>query len=273
MQLPDGAGVVVGARPAMLADGAFGWFNPMPVGVAGTVVTPDWLNGVTAELLSIITAGTPAAVLSKNDVGQVLAAIQALIAAANNVPTGTRVGRTARTAPAGWILGNGLTIGNAASNATNRPNADTQALFTLLYNDYADSELPLKTSGGGATTRGAQGTAAAAYAANCQITVPDYCGRLGVGRDDMKGAPANRVTAAGCGVDGTIIGASGGEQTHQLTVPELPAHHHTGAMTNVTGGSSVSSSGASPVNTGDTGGDQPHQNMPPFIIETVIIKL
>jgi hypothetical protein len=67
---------------------------------------------------------------------------------------------------AGFVRLNARTIGSASSGATERANADTQALFEFLWN--ADANLAV--SGG----RGA--TSAADWAANKTIALPD--GRL-----------------------------------------------------------------------------------------------
>ncbi len=245
------------------AEGDAGYFNNAPGAGPGTKVTGDFLNMVQEEIANVVEgAGLE---LDRTNRAQLLAALRRL----NTMPTGFRGATTLTTAPDGWILASGRTVGPTGSIATERANDDTLPLFSAYWAGRPD--LHLYNAAGAPIARGA--SAAADWALACVIAVPDMNGRVGVGRDNMKGAAANRVTAAGCGVDGTVLGGAGGEQTHQLTVPELPAHHHTGAMTNVTGGSSVSSSGASPVNTGDTGGDQPHQNMPPFIVENMIIKL
>lgn len=60
------------------------------------------------------------------------------------IPPGTIWDTVATTAPAGWILAWG-TIGNAASGATNRANADTLALFTAMW-AWPDAQAPV--SGG-----------------------------------------------------------------------------------------------------------------------------
>lgn len=57
---------------------------------------------------------------------------------------------------------------------------------------------------------------------------PDYRGRVGIGRDDMGGTAANRMTSGGSGIVGTLLGATGGSQVHQLAIAELPSHNHTG---------------------------------------------
>ena len=52
------------------------------------------------------------------------------------------------------------------------------------------------------------------------FNVPDCKGRVVIGKDDMGGAPANRVTAAVCLINGAALGAAGGDQN-------IVAHIHT----------------------------------------------
>jgi hypothetical protein len=119
------------------------------------------------------------------------------------------------TAPAGWILWNDQTIGDASSGATNRANADTQALFNLYYaSPYTDTSCPLLTSTGAATTRAAQGTAAAAFAAHCRMSLP-----IGAGR-----AIANAGT--GSGLTARTSGDKVGAETTTQTVSTLVVHQH-----------------------------------------------
>jgi hypothetical protein len=63
----------------------------------------------------------------------------------------------------GFVRANGRTIGSSTSGATERANADTQALFVYLWG----ADVNLAVSGG----RGASG--AADFAANKTITLPD----------------------------------------------------------------------------------------------------
>ncbi|WP_046865923.1 hypothetical protein [Microvirga massiliensis] len=86
---------------------------------------------------------------------------------------------------AGWVRDNGRTIGSAGSGATERANADTQALFEYLWLTYDNMICPV--SGG----RGATG--AADFAANKTIALPDLRGRTPVGLDDMGHVAANRI--------------------------------------------------------------------------------
>lgn len=58
------------------------------------------------------------------------------------------------------------------------------------------------------------------------FNMPDYRGRIGVGRDDMGGSAAGRITSAGSALDGTAIGAAGGAQNITLATGNLPVHAH-----------------------------------------------
>lgn len=197
------------------------------------------------------------------------------------LPTGSRIGFVGTTAPTGWVLASGRTLGNALSGATERASEDARALFTLLWNSYANTELAV--SGG----RGV--SADADFDANKTIALPSYKDRTAVGRGDMGGTPANLITVAASGIDTSDMGASGGVQNVTLTAAQsgLPAHDHTISVTNSSNGNaagSVLATGVAHVNhTGLVTGitlSQPssnasssHTNLQPLIVETVIIKL
>jgi len=146
----------------------------------------------------------------------------------SSFPTGIKLDHTLSTLPAGgWIWADGKTIGNASSGATNRANADTSALFMGYWSSYPNSVLPIQDSSGAASTRGI--SAAADFAANKRLPVPDMRGTVEAGKDDMGGTAAGRLTAAGSGIDGTILGASGGVETVSLTSNQNAAHSHDGS--------------------------------------------
>lgn len=145
-------------------------------------------------------------------------------------------------ADSGWILFTDGTIGDASSNAT-VASATTSALFTLMYNSpFTDTSCPIFTSTGTPTTRVAQGTAAAAYAAHCRLSTPKALGR------------AMALAGAGSGLTTRVIGTTTGAETVQLAATHLPAYTPAGTNSVVTftvsadgvGNANWSATGASP---------------------------
>lgn len=118
--------------------------------------------------------------------------------------------------------------------------------------------------------------------------VPDRRGRVGLGKDNMGGTPANRVTSAVSGVSASTLGAVGGDQrlhAHSHSVTD-PGHFHdvfggfasnVGASTAAMqegvgqgggGGIQTATTGIS-INTAGAGGSQ---NIPPVLVLNYIIK-
>jgi hypothetical protein len=120
----------------------------------------------------------------------------------------------------GRVRCNGRTLGNAASGATERANADTEDLFVFLWNGLANAQAAVLPSGRGAS-------AAADYAANKTIALPDLRFATVKGEAGM-GNTAVTVNAAVTIIHGTseTAGASVGAQTHALTTAQLAAHTH-----------------------------------------------
>lgn len=56
--------------------------------------------------------------------------------------------------------------------------------------------------------------------------MPDYRGRIGVGKDNMGSVAANRITASISGVSGSTLGGVFGAEGITLTTAQLPAHNH-----------------------------------------------
>lgn len=107
--------------------------------------------------------------------------------------TGTVLDFAGTTAPNGWLM----RYGQAVSRTT------YANLFATIGTTYG--------TGDGSTT----------------FNLPDARGRSIIGKDNMGGTAASRVTTAGGGVDGATLGAAGGTEAHTLTSAQMPSHAHT----------------------------------------------
>lgn len=121
-------------------------------------------------------------------------------------------GKLAPGVLSGFVRANGLTMGNAISGATERANADTQALWTLLY----QNDPNLVVSGG------RTGNALNDFNAGKTIVIPDLRGRVIGFLDDMGNAAASRLTSTYFGADAKVLGAVGGDEKFALLVNHIP---------------------------------------------------
>jgi hypothetical protein len=136
------------------------------------------------------------------------------------ISTGMMMFAHTTSAVTGFVRLNAKTIGSATSGATERANLDTQALFLYLWPDTT-----LTVSAG----RGA--SAAADWAANKQLTLPDWRG-YGLGAlDDMGNTASGRISSLGA--QATTLGGVGGAQTVALAAANLPGHTHGGSTATV----------------------------------------
>ncbi|MGU3399139.1 phage tail protein [Brucellaceae bacterium D45D] len=184
------------------------------------------------------------------------------------VPVGETKIFAGDTPPQGWLL----CFGQAVSRTT------YAALFAVIGTKFGVGD-------GGST-----------------FNLPDMRGRVPVGRDDMGGPAANRITAAVSGINGVVIGASGGEQGVVLSEAHMASHKHEG-FTNAAGNhahnistNNNTNAGRNGIRAGDTGpqgvtqasdaagdhthyfetnlkgGNLPHLNVQPSIIMNFIIR-
>lgn len=190
----------------------------------------------------------------------------------------------------GFVRCNARTIGNATSGGTERANADTSALFVLLWNN----DPTLAVSGG----RGA--SAAADYAANKTITLPDCRGRGRAALSDMGNSDSGRVSTTYFGCTGLVLGCAGGSESQTLTVAQLAVHSHgitdpghvhietgspagggsnhvftpnngtSGVTTNTLDSTASATTG---ITINNAGSGAPHANVQPTILVTTYIKL
>lgn len=199
-----------------------------------TAVAGDGLAGGGGTALSVRVDNSTIEILSDilqiKDSGVTYAKLAAALQALL-VPTGAIQAYGSATAPTGWLLCDG------ASYST----TTYAALYAII----------------GTTFGSGSGT----------FKVPDLRGRVPVGKDDLGGTAASRITNTYAGFVGTTMGAAGGDQ-------RLHAHTHSLGDGVLTGAGFIDfGSGAKGITTtsGSTGlGGS--QNVQPSIIVSYIIK-
>lgn len=163
----------------------------------------------------------------------------------------------------GWIPWVDGSIGNIGSGASILQSPAAETLFTKLWN--ASASVP--TNCPVLPARGA--SAAADWTANCTIALPRGNGCV-VG---ILGAAALSPTTSA-----RNFGDALGEETHQLTIAEMPAHSHDITYFSTSGGEAAPRIGQPPqapssFPTSNTGGDAPHNTMQPTTFIAWVVKL
>lgn len=188
--------------------------------------------------------------------------------------TGDAVLSLSSAARTGFVKADDGTIGDAASGATTRANADCAALYAVLW-AISDTYAPV-TGGRGAN-------AAADFAAHKKIGLTKTLGM------------ALAVAGAGAGLTARALGLTVGEETHALSTAELASHTHTtnetphahayqqqhaGASINVATGSPGNDAGIGTTGSSTTGitintagSGTAHNNMQPTSFWNIYIKL
>ena len=169
-----------------------------------------------------------------------------MVTAAKELPTGVILPFAGQSAPEGYLICAG------------------QEIYREEYSSLFEVIGELYGSGDGQTT----------------FNLPDLRGRMPLGKDNMNEENANRVENE----QADSLGGSAGEENHQLTVDELAEHTHPMSthfiqsthpvIHNVTGARHYFNDDWEYVNrnTDSSGGNQPHNNMPPYLTLNYLIK-
>jgi microcystin-dependent protein len=112
------------------------------------------------------------------------------------------------------------------------------------------------------------------------FNLPDLRGRASAGKDDMGGTSADRLTNQSSGVDGDALGGVGGEETHTLSVGEIPPtsvnfsnNFYLSGRSHSVGPAQTYMSNAGNTQTVTTnGGGGSHNNIQPTMVLNKIIK-
>lgn len=165
---------------------------------------------------------------------------------AASLPAGSVTQFAGANAPAGWLL----MYGQAVSRT------EYEGLFLAIGTTYG--------AGDGSTT----------------FNLPDARGRALIGKDDMGGSAANRVTSGGSGINGALLGAVGGSEIVTLSEAQIASHSHSLKMDGgiFQGGSSATAAAHISAGTlfgnriATAGSNNSHNNLPPALIVNYIIK-
>lgn len=161
--------------------------------------------------------------------------VPSIFVSSSAYPIGTVIPYGGTTEPTGWAFCYGQVLSRLAYSS----------LFSVIGVNYG--------IGDGSTT----------------FALPDCRGRVSVGKDDMGGSAANRVTNAGSGITGTTLGSAGGSDAVTLVTNNIPplagtaasGGSHTHSVTNGTGKLRLTGGGVSSYNSADANFDPDYDEM------------
>ena len=166
-----------------------------------------------------------------------------------DMPLGTILPIATESVPEGWVLCDGQDISIE----------EHQSFYNLVGTSYGPGDSAFWAQVGFPATT---------------FNVPDLRGRTIIGANDMGGE--------GSGVllnHQASFGAIGGEEMHQLTEAEMPSHSH-GITASILDGPNIQTIGRRVANavanqtvTNPQGGDEPHNNMQPYMALNYMIKV
>lgn len=211
----------------------------------------EHINGPSSAIIAIETVLGSASSLKGSHADLATRLAVQLPASGQIIPPGTIWMYGGSSAPSGWLICDG-------SNVSRSTYAD---LFAVIGTDFGNT-------GGAGTT----------------FNVPDFRSRVPVGVGTGTGGGSTDTTGTfptgGATLKTWLRGLWYGEDTHQTSLAEMPAHAHT--MNNATqvwrntGGASnpsgVGTSGVATLSTNSVGSSQPHNNIQAGLGVNFIIK-
>ena len=144
--------------------------------------------------------------------------------------------------------------------------AHVQAGSVILTVDSGTQITMNKTATGGTSTENLVVAPFGVGDGSTTFNTPDFRGRVSIGK------------GTGSGLTARVLGITGGEETHALSIAELASHVHTynrpDAITASYGTGSVKAvpTVTAGINTGSQGSGTAHNTMQPFLVTNKIIK-